>query len=297
MDLSIIIPALQEPYLEKTVLSLLSSAKSNFEIIVVMDRCELSDSVRNDKRVIIIPQQKKWGMRGAENAAISISKGKYIMKCDAHCSFAEGFDKILIENCAEDWLLVPRRYSLDENTWTIQRGRPKRDYHYFEFPKQTRYGYALNCSEWHEKDNELSAPQYDVDDLMTYQGSLWFVNRDYFMKYIGLLDGRPETYNTFAQESVEVGMKYWLGGGAIKIIKKTWYAHLSKRLWHYQKYMFARAYKRPADVIRTYSWSAKHWMNDEEPNMKYKFEWFINKFWPIPTWEPNWKEIWKSYNL
>jgi hypothetical protein len=146
-------------------------------------------------------------------------------------------------------------------------------------------------------DSKKRDAKYVIDDLMTFQGSCWFAHRKYFMHRVGFLDGREETYNGFAQEPIEIGMKYWLGGGKIKVIKKTWYAHLSKRKFHYAQRLFTRRYKKPKDVIATYNWVAKHWMNNEEPNMEHKFDWFINKFWPIPEWPNNWEEVWKSYKI
>jgi hypothetical protein len=37
-------------------------------------------------------------------------------------------------------------------------------------------------------------------------------------------------------------------------------------------------------------------MNGREPGMIHTMEWFVNEKFPnMPTWEPNWKEIWASY--
>jgi len=36
-------------------------------------------------------------------------------------------------------------------------------------------------------------------------------------------------------------------------------------------------------------------MNNEEPNMIHSFSWYINKFWPIPTWPDNWQEVWDKH--
>ena len=297
MDLTVIIPALREPYLEKTIQSILDNFVLDYEILVGMDLCELSDKIRRNKRVKVFRQTRDMGMRGTENAALKIARGKYVMKVDAHCGFAPSFDKVMAENTSEEWLTVPRRYSLDEHTWGIKPRRWVRDYHYFIFPIKTSYGHAFSCREWYKMDRKRKDKKYDIDDLMTFQGSCWFANRKYFMQRDGYLDGRASTYKNFAQEPIELGLKYWLGGGKNKVIKKTWYTHLSKRHHHYKKRMFTRRYKKPKDVVATYNWVAKHWMNNEEPNMIHKFDWLINKFWPIPEWPKNWREIWQSYKI
>ena len=287
--LSIIIPVHREPYLNKTVDSLLDSCVTDVEILVVFDGHSEVVPLGDDPRVKPITIERS-GMRGAINAGLAEAKGTFVMKCDAHCLFAKGFDKVLIDSCKKDWLIIPRRYGLDEATLKIDKKRPKRDYHYLSFPNSTEksYGKSLLCVDWYFS-NDI-----ELDNTMSFQGSCWLANREYFMEHIGFLDDGPEAYGTFIQECLEIGMKYWLGGGAIKVNKKTWYAHLSKRGRHYSKRIFSRKFKKDAQAIKSYTWAAKHWMNDLELGMKYSFAWFIDKFSPVPTWDENWKEIWSK---
>jgi hypothetical protein len=217
-----------------------------------------------------------------------LAKGEFVMKCDDHIMFAEGFDEVLKNDCAEDWLMIPRRYSLDAENWKIEEnGKGPRDYHYLCFPKQGKdHDWGMHGVEWPERTRErLDKPEYDIDDTPSWQGSCWFANRDYFMKHIGFLDDRVETYSTFAQEPQEIGLKYWLSGGAIKINKKTWYAHLHKGK------RYGRMYHQDVNTIASHNWSARHWMNDEEPGMIHTMQWFVEEKIPgMPTWEPNWRQ-------
>jgi hypothetical protein len=140
-----------------------------------------------------------------------------------------------------------------------------------------------------QRDNKV---KYEIDDTMTLQGSCWFAEKDYFMKHVGYLDDSPETYSTFAGDQLELGLKYWLGGGKVKVNKKTWYAHLFKnKKWYADKPVEKRE-KRKIKNVSGYEWSTKHWMNDEEPNMIYPFSWLVDKFWPIPGWPSDWKDSW-----
>lgn len=288
--LSIIIPAYREPYLNKTIQSLLDNAIGNIEIIPVIDCYELDEPIiKNDKIEPIILEQNH-GMRGAINAGLKKATGNFVMKIDAHCSVDKDFDKILIEDCKENWLMIPRRYSLDEITWT--KKMPIVDYHYLIFPEMAdpSYGYSLQVSSWLRKRGEK-----EIDDVMTFQGSCWVANKNYFMKHVGYLDDRPETYGSFAQDQQEIGLKYWLGGGEVKVNVKTWYAHLFKKSRHYDSGKFSRKHKKDRHHVQGNIWGTKHWMNNEEPNMIHTFEWFVEKFWPIPTWPDNWKEIWNKH--
>lgn len=290
--LSIIIPAYKEPYLQKTIESLLENSHDEIEIIAVLDGYEPNTPLKSDSRVKVIRLEKNLGMRGAINAGLAAAQGDFIMKCDAHCVFGPGFDKIMTQNCSESWLMIPRRYSLDDVNWQRNEARPVRDYHFLSFPQPTKdYGISLSNQDWIERTSERSDPKYDIDDTMTFQGSCWLANKKYFMKQVGFLDNRSETYGPWADDIQEIGLKYWLGGGENKVIKKTWYAHLSKRSHHYKTGLFSRQYKISPDAISGHTWSAKHWINNKEPGMIHPFSWLVEKFWPVPSW-PEDRNLW-----
>lgn len=277
--------------MQKTIDSILENAKGQIELIVILDGYIPPEPIKTDSRVKIITFSENKGMRAAINAGIAKARGKYIMKTDAHCLFGVGFDKILTQNCAENWLVVPRRYSLDENKWCRIEQRPIRDYHYLSFPTYIRgYGLGITPQDWLRRGSQRNAPQYDIDDTMTFQGSCWLANRKYFLKQVGFLDDRREAYGPFGGEQLEIGLKYWLGGAEVKINKKTWYAHLAKQPRHYKTGLFPREYKNHI-AARGRTWAAKHWMEGQEPNMVHPLSWLVEKFCPVPTW-PEDRNLW-----
>ena len=146
--------------------------------------------------------------------------------------------------------------------------------------------------EWYERQRQRSDSKYDIDDTMSMQGSCWFMTKNHFDNFLHGLN--EEGYGTFSQESQEIGNKTWLGGGCLKVNKKTWYAHLHKGKTYGRMYHVSQAYN--TEMINGTNWSAPHWMNNEEPNMIHQMEWLIEKFWPVPTWPDNWREVWASYN-
>lgn len=284
--LSVLIPNRNSPFVNKTIQDVLEHSGVDTEVIVNVDE-NWPDPVLDDKRVVYIHPTVPRGMRAGINAGLKQASGKYIMKTDDHCAFAPDFAKTIIETIQPNWLVVPRRYSLDAEKWERNLSRPTRDYHYLCFPRKGKdNNWGIHGVEWHERDVERADPKYDIDNTMSWQGSMWFANREYFMSRVGLLDDRIETYSTFAQEPQEIGLKYWLGGGKIVINKKTWYAHLHKGK------QYGRMYKQDVNTVTSHNWAARHWMENEELGMKYTMEWLVNKFSPVPTWEPNWKEIW-----
>ena len=292
---SIIIPSYRDPLLEKTIGSLLENVEGAVEIIVVLDGYCPATPLGDDSRLRVIRLDEHRGMRAAINRGLAEAKGDFVMKIDEHCVVGKGFDRIMSECCQENWLVIPRRYSLDEVNWKRNELRPVQDYHYLSFPQEGSYGYGMFIGEWRQMTRRCKNPKYDIDDTMTFQGSCWFANRKYFTEHIGFLDDRTETYGTFAQESQEIGLKYWLGGGEVKVIKKTWYAHLKKTRKYYRRMGWSgKSYKKDSHTTANNAWSAKHWVGNQEPGMIYQFSWLVEKFQPIPTWPENWKEIYDA---
>ena len=119
------------------------------------------------------------GMRSAINTAASLAKGEYLLKCDAHCMFAEGFDEVLKAECEKNWIVIPSRYSLDAENWCIKdTGKRRVDYHYlclpFDYPGYGKgYDPGLHGSVWNQRGRERE--NIMLDDEMSFQGSCWFI--------------------------------------------------------------------------------------------------------------------------
>jgi len=290
--ISIIIPAYREPYLNRTIDSLLANCVGHIEIIPVIDCYPLDEPIRNDPRVKPIYLQKNLGMRGAINNGLAAATGDYIMKMDAHCAIGIGYDTALTEDCREEWLMIPRRYSLNETEWTPDHSHWVKDYHYLTFPglSDPAYGFAFQVATY----PVLRVNKVGVDDTMTFQGSCWLAHRRFFMDRVGPLNDK--FYGTFSQEQQEIGLKYWLGGGAVKTTNKCWYGHLFKTGKHYAKAFFSRRHKKDVAAISGNEWATRHWMNNEEPAMIRPFSWLVEKFSPLPGWEEDWQERWARIN-
>ena len=286
IELSVVIPNRNSPFTTKTIEDVLKNAGCELEVIVNIDE-KWPESLVEDERVHYIHPSAPVGLRAGINACVAMAKGKYIMKTDDHCAFGPNFGKILIENHLKDnWVQIPRRYALDAENWKIEERTDNKypiDYMYIDFPRKGKghddgmHGVPWKREKWQEYIKE------EIDDTPSMQGSCYFMTKDYFDNFLHGL--HEEGYGQFAQESQEIGFKTWFGGGALKVNKKTWYAHLHKGN-HY-----GRFYKFPGGTIEASSWSADHWLNNREPNMVYRFEWFIDdKFLGMPSWPSNWKE-------
>jgi glycosyltransferase involved in cell wall biosynthesis len=284
-DLTVIIPSRNEIFLSKTVDDILAKAQGDIEIIAVLDGYWPAPRLTSDKRLTVLHRGRAMGMRAAVNGAAAIAKGKYIMKCDAHCMFAPGFDRVLCAECDDNWVVIPRRVRLDAENWAIQEmDKHGLDYHFLTCPMTNKDGYEMHGQIWRDRDDARhNDPKYEIDDTMSFQGSAWFMSKKHFDNYLHGLS--EDGYGPFCQEPQEIGNKTWLGGGRVVANKKTWYAHLHKGRKYGRGY-----FQDTRSLVKGHTWSARHWINDEEPNMIHKFEWLVDKFWPVPTWPEDWKK-------
>jgi len=291
---SIIIPSRSDRFLQKTVSELLNKARGDIEIIVVLDGYWPKVMVEDDQRVTVIHhggQHKNYGMRASINTGVSVSKGEFIMKTDEHCAFDEGFDVKLVADCEDNWLVTPRRFRLDDENWAASIGRenPPIDNMFLTCPIKGDLG--LNGKEWRQWRRQRK--HILIDDCLTMQGSCYFMTRKHW-DWLGGLD--DERYGAFHFEPQEIVFKTWLGGGRVVVNKKTWYAHRHRGPGEGRKYGFCNKQTSEMEGSRQAinKSGAEYWVNNCWAERKHDFEWLINKFWPIPEWPDNWKELIKE---
>lgn len=282
---SIIIPARNEIFLEKTIRDILVKAKGPIEIIPVLDGywCKAEEIV-DDVRVSYLHFGASRGMREAINSAARKANGEYLLKCDAHVLFDEGFDEKLKEGVPTydtmadgSWIVIPRRKRLDAENWCIQDvGKPDVDYEYLSSPADD----GAKGNIWTERAVErFGKPEFDIDENITFQGSCWFMRRSHLLETLG---GMSEVgYGTFVREAQEIGLKTWLLGGKVINNKKTWYAHLHKGP------QYGRMYFLDKEKIKAgNAYCDDFWFNNRLEGAKYDLAWLIERFMPVPTWTP-----------
>ena len=282
MRLSIIIPSRTEKFLNRTIQEILDKATGEIEIFPVLDGYEKKDEYQVvyepiiDPRVkyITIPNNGQRQKRMAVNAAVSISKGEYVMWIDAHCALAKGFDEVLTRDCEENMVMVPRRYKMNPEKWDREEweGRPPIDYEYFmwQFLKKNRLAGYRNDERSEERKDIM------IDDIYTAQGSFFIMTRKWFDKMRFMkIDG----YTGWGQEGEEICLTTLLNGGRAVVNKNTWYAHLHKGQMH------GRMYRR-TNVQASYDYSFNYWVHENK-------EFFVNlikKNLPIHNFHHNWEE-------
>ena len=285
--LSVIIPSRNEQFLSNTIEDIFAKAAGDIEIIAVLDGYWPDPPLTDNSNLILIHRGHPRGMRNAINSAASIAKGEYVMKVDAHCMFAEGFDEVLKTDCDDDWVVIPRRKRLDAENWCPREdGRKPIDYEFLGYPYWKPHHMGMHGTIWGKRTQErMNNPEYDIDDNMAFQGSCWFTTKDHFWNRIEGL--QEEGYGTFIGEPQEIGNKTWLGGGRLIINKKTWYAHLHKGKQYGRGY-----YMNKNETTAGNLYSANYWMRNLWPNRIHDIDWLVEKFWPVPSW-PEDRDLWR----
>jgi hypothetical protein len=222
IKLSCILPALREPYLQKTIDSLLdnSGLGDSIEIIPVLDGYWPDPPLKEDKRVKILHLGQTRGMRNAINSGVAISKGEFIMRVDSHCVFGERYGLIMTESCQPNWIMTARRYFLDPIQWKVM------DIPYVDYEKLAIQ--SVGADKTHKKFSGIPVkrPERDnvvVDETQAMQGSMWMMPRKWWDEVIGCLD--EERYQSLLQDSHEMSFKTWKAGGKLMVHKGTWFAH------------------------------------------------------------------------
>jgi glycosyltransferase involved in cell wall biosynthesis len=274
---SVIVPARNEAYLVRTVQDLLAKAARDVEVVVILDGY-WEHRLPADKRVKVLHRGTALGLRAATAAAVQVATGQHLLKCDAHTMWDEGYDVKLRADYHDDaWVLVPRRYALAAEAWTIDDSNPKYpvDYHYLD---PSLHGVPWKARRQARKDVLL-------DDEMSSQGSAWFMSRRCWDR-LGPQDAAG--YGPFYREFQEIGLKAWLSGGAVKVTKRTWYAHWRKKDRGYPTDGFARA--------ESDAYCEWFWLTDQPfPQRTRNLRWLVEHFAPVPGWPTDLDELfWRA---
>lgn len=316
-DLSVIIPALNEEFLQRTIDDVLSNAEADTEVIAILDGYWPKPGIKDHPKVTLIHHEHPIGQRAATNEGAKLSQAKYIMKIDAHCMFDKGFDVKLMADCEYDWTVIPRMYVLDAFHWVCQdcgkehhqgpvlkecvkcggsnikrkiiwdiKKRKRTDYMWFDKTLRMKYFDRIGLGEY-GPDVNATKKKYshklrswtsgNITDVMCGIGACWFLHRDRYWE----LGGMDEGHGSWGQMAVEVACKAWLSGGRHVVNKNTWFAHLPRT----QK-GFSWPYDNPASAQeKARQYSRDMWLNDKWPKAKHKLSWLIDKFGPLPGWK------------
>jgi len=298
-DLSIIIPARNEMFLQRTIDDILHNIEADTEIIAICDGYWPEPPVLDHPRVAVVHFTESVGQRAATNAGVRLSQAKYMMKADAHCAFDKGFDVKLMDGCKQDWTLVPLMWNLHAFDWMckgcgtrVYQGPKPKDCSCggkeFEMamvwkPRDRRVTYSwrfdknMQFQYWqaHRKRPETRRGYYI--ETMSFIGACWFMERNRYWE----IDGLDEAHGSWGQVGTEIACKSWLSGGKLLTCKKTWFAHMFRT----NNAGFGFPYPISGNQIaKAKEYSRDMWLNNKWPKQVKPLEWLVEKFRPVPGW-------------
>lgn len=249
MILSVIIPSYRDPLSQKTIRSLLDGSElgDKLEIIQVLDGYWPDFELVDDPRVRFVHLGQNRGMRGAINAGVQVSRGKFIMRTDEHCSFDQGFDRKITEVCRPNWIMHATRYFLDPKKWELMDIPPVQHEKLI-----IQGGKKFAGQRWPERDRWRR--HKTITSTMAMQGSVWVMPRTWWDKVIGEL--QTEGYGPLTQDSHEMVFKTWKAGGELKIHKGTWYSHKHRS---FSRTHNAGTTENPANTEQSYAYCIEVW--------------------------------------
>lgn len=274
---SVIIPARNEPFLQKTIECVFASAVEDVEVVAICDGYWPDPPIQDHANVVIIHHTTPIGQRASVNEGAKIASGKWIMKLDAHCNLAKGFDKALKEACQYEWTMVPRMYNMEIKTFQPKHRRYT-DYMYISGP---HYEKPFRAMYFDSRRTNLRKKNKIIDETMACMGPGWFLHKDRFWEQ----EGCDEEHGGWGQMGVEVSLKAWLSGGALMVHKGTWFAHWFRGGGVPVGFKSGFPYhlsQRDVDKARSHSqslWLGNKWCKQVRP-----IEWLVEKF-DAPTWK------------
>jgi glycosyltransferase involved in cell wall biosynthesis len=306
-ELSILIPARNEMFLARTIEDILKNREAETEVIAVLDGAWANPPIPQNDRVNLIYVPESVGQRAATNLACRLSKAKYVMKIDAHCSFDKGFDRKMLEafkETGDNATMVPTMRNLWAFSWNCRDCNWKK-YQGPTPPKCERCGsanlrkkmmwigkerpqsnsYCFDAAPHFQYFNEYTKrPEYKKDleatgltETMSLQGSCWMVTRD---KYWELNLG-DENFGSWGNQGVQVACATWLSGGRVIVNHKTWYAHMFRT----QGGDFSFPYPQSGnEVQRTKNKVKDLFWNNKHPKQIKPLSWLTDRFWPVKGW-------------
>lgn len=243
IDLSVLIAARNEQFLARTVADVLEHRRGATEIVVVLDGAWAEPPLAQHPDVTVIRVPAPIGQRAAVNLAARVAQGRYLMKLDAHCSVAEGFDVELVQTgdaLGPDVTQIPAQKNLHVWDWVCapcgtreyQSGRRAcpacgadraMDIVWRPRPGTTTSSWVFDAEPHFQYDKAGQARQTDdVCDVMSSLGACFVMRRERFWA----LGGLDESYGSWGSFGLEVACKSWLSGGRQVCNRRTWFAHL-----------------------------------------------------------------------
>lgn len=299
--LSFLVPSLNEEFLPQTVEDILEHTSNQSEVIVILDGWFIE--LKPHPRLKIIHNETPKGQRAATNQAAKLSKAKYLVKCDAHCSFDKDWDLKMFkafEKTGDNVTMVSVMRNLWVFDWVCSCGfshyqdkgdvcpkcqsKMTKDIKWIakEKPQSTSYRFDttlhFNYFNDHKKSEKYKKElETGISETMSLQGSLFMLTREKYWE-LNICD---EEFGSWGAQGTEVACKTWLSGGRCVVNHATWNSHLFRT----KSGVFGFPYKQDEKQIEhARQRSRELFLDNTWEKQIYPLSWLVDRFAPVPSW-------------
>lgn len=290
MKLSVLIPARNEEFLQRTIDDVFAHSEGDIEILVALDNWEDElPVIQETERLKVITT--KAGQRGATNALARMATGNYVMKLDAHCSMSQGFDVKMLEDTQDDAILVPSLGNLHAYDWVCPKGHRHFQGKY-ETCDQCGSTDLIKDIQWKIIAKPIMSSFYFdtslhfqycpiqsdklVSETMSLQGSCFMISKERYFD-LNICD---EEFGSWGQQGTETSCKSWLSGGKVLSTKRAYYGHQFRETEGFP-------YLNPVEAIfHAQSKSREMFLGNKWPQQVRPIQWLIERFGYQGDWSP-----------
>lgn len=195
--ISVIIPTVNDPSLEKTIQYVSRNASGSIEFIIVNDGGEPL-SLPN---VRLIQHSKRLGRRVSINEAAKIANGSHLFIIDAHCSMTKDWDTKMLESCPEKGIVVSCIQDMFGDSYKLRPGI---------------YGHVYLNRDYEEKWWDRK-PAKTTEELMCFTGCSWLIPKEYYWD----CGGYDESLGEYGWDGPEWACKVWMGANPGKVLLRS----------------------------------------------------------------------------
>ena len=293
-------------FLSRTIQDILEHSEAKTEVVVTLDGAWSEPQIPDDNRVKIIYHAESVGQRAATNDAAKLADGKYVMKCDAHCSFDQGFDRKMLEAfkvAGDNVTMVPIMRNHHAFDWVCPDGHRRyqgpsgpckeagcnkpttRDVVWIGKPNPQSTSYCFDSEPHFQYFKEYAKrPVYQeslkntgLTETMSLQGSCFMMTRKQYFD-LNICD---ESFGSWGSQGIEVAVKTWLSGGKVMVNHNTWYSHMFRT----QGLDFGFPYPISGRQVSSAKKKAGELFFDNKWSQQiYPLSWLLERFWPVRGW-------------
>jgi len=199
MDITVVITALDEPYVNKTIDGIIESDNGSLKEIIVID--DVSKEPISHPEARVIRNEKQRGLVWGRNYATDIAKSDIIISIDPHCKItSKRWMSVIAKRLEEsyDCIAVPKTYCLNPETWE-------------EFNKD-KPGFKT-IWDW-SLDFRWKMPSTVGSETPAFAGHCFAFTKSWWEECGGLDTGMK----VWGGENIEFALRTWLCGGSVEIV-------------------------------------------------------------------------------